>query len=490
MCRKCGAGQNIIKTAINRGRVTVFFCAGEVPEERMRMTREEFIGWAAPRIVLDSLERNLLPSPRIAQALFESNFGTSELAIYAKNLFGVKNNDQWKGKCYRKGTKECYDGVALEDVTADFRAYDSWEESVIDQGDFLLNRCTTPKYHPELKHYAELVGNRSYKDCARILKEKNYGTAPDYDQRVIDYVEWYALTRYDAMTAAQARAMITGEPEEEEEKKGMKIILTVGHSILKTGACTSADGRPYGGILEYAYNKGIVERVAAYLRGVGHQVDVLICPELKFAKSTEEKAYKLQRVNSGGHDLAVELHLNASKLHNSRGCEVLYISEAGEQVARRIQAQLGQVFQSRGVQKRNNLYMLTGTKPVAVMVESFFCDNSTDCAMAEKTDVALLIAQGIHGGEIKSQSAGEAGQEGKPTGFLYRVQTGAFGVKSNAEAMQNKLKTKGFESFITTVDLGTLIYRVQVGAFGVKVNAEAMRKRLASNGFDAIIVTS
>ncbi len=453
------------------------------------MTREEYITWVAPRIVLDSIKRKLLPSPRIAQACFEPDFGKSELAVYAKNLFGVKNNDQWEGKCYRKGTKECYDGVTLENVTADFRAYDSWEESITDQGDFLLNRCITPKYHPELKHYAELVGNRDYRDCARILKEKSYGTAPDYDRRVIDYVERYDLTRYDAMTEAQARALITGSSGEEEEKKGMKIILTVGHSILKTGACTSADGRPYGGILEYAYNKGIVERVASYLRSAGHQVDVLVCPELKFAKSTEEKRYKLDRVNKGGYDLVAELHLNASKLHSSRGSEVQYTSEAGKKIAQRVQEQLTTVFSDHGNDYRNNLYMLTQTKPAAVIIESFFCDNSADCALAEKADVALLIAQGIHGGLIQGTSM-DTGKGEEPTGFLYRVQTGAFGVKENAENLQKKLRSKGFESFITAVDMGTLIYRVQVGAYGVKSNAEAMRKRLASKGFDAVIVSA
>ena len=56
----------------------------------------------------------------------------------------------------------------------------------------------------------------------------------------------------------------------------MKVLLTVGHSILKTGVCTSADGRPYGGVLEYAYNKGIVNQVAAYLRKAGHTIDVIV----------------------------------------------------------------------------------------------------------------------------------------------------------------------------------------------------------------------
>lgn len=444
------------------------------------MTREEYIKWLAPRVVLDSLDRNLLPSPRIAQGLFESAFGTSELAVNANNLFGVKNNDQWQGRCYSKATKECYDGVKLEDVQADFRAYDSWEDSVVDQGDFLINRCTTPKYHPELKHYVELVGNRDYKDCARILKEKRYGTVADYDQRVIDYVERYQLTQYDTMTRDEALAMIG---KKEEGQKHMKILLSVGHSILATGQCTSADGRPYGGVLEYAYNKAIVEDVEAYLQSVGHEVDLLICPELRFSKSSEEKPYKLNYENAGNYDLVCELHLNASAAHNARGCEVLYLSEAGKAFAQQIQMQLATVFKDRGIQKRDNLYMLTKTKAPAVMVESFFCDSSVDCELAEKTDIALLIAQGIHGGEITAK-------QDKPvaSGMLYKVQAGAFRKKENADRLLTELKNKGFDAFITTADVDGLIYRVQVGAYGIKANAEAMRGKMQAAGYKTFIV--
>lgn len=265
----------------------------------------------------------------------------------------------------------------------------------------------------------------------------------------------------------------------------MKIILTVGHSILKTGSCTSADGRPYGGVLEYAYNKNIVNRVAEYLRSVGHKVDVLICPELQFKKSTEEKAYKLQRVNSGGYDLAVELHLNASALHNARGCETLYNSDEGKKIAQQILNRLATVFRSRGIQKRTRLYMLNSTTPTTVMLETFFCDSSADCALAEQTDVALLIAEGIHGGAI---SGPQGSADPAPSGMLYRVQTGAFTVWKNADRLKNDLQKRGFDTFITTVDMGQLIYRVQVGAFSVKSNAEAMKKKLQAAGFDAIIV--
>lgn len=268
----------------------------------------------------------------------------------------------------------------------------------------------------------------------------------------------------------------------------MKIILTVGHSILKNGNCTSADGRPYGGVLEYAYNKNIVNRVAEYLRIVDHKVDVLVCPELRFSKSTDEKAYKLQRVNSGGYDLAVELHLNATALHNARGCEVLYLSEEGKKIAQRVLASLAKVFKSRGIQKRSGLYMLNSTKPTAIMLETFFCDNSADCALAEQHDIALRIAEGIHGGSIAHGQ--QAPTDPVPSGMLYRVQVGAFSKKENADKILKELKKKGFDAFITTVDLGHLIYRVQVGAFANKDNAEALKQKLRKAGYDSVVMVS
>jgi hypothetical protein len=69
---------------------------------------------------------------------------------------------------------------------------------------------------------------------------------------------------------------------------------------------------------------------------------------------------------------------------------------------------------------------------------------------------------------------------------LYRVQTGAFSVKSNADALAAKLKAKGFDTYM--VKVGNL-YKVQVGAFGVKANADAMMQKLKAAGFDAFITT-
>jgi cell division protein FtsN len=68
---------------------------------------------------------------------------------------------------------------------------------------------------------------------------------------------------------------------------------------------------------------------------------------------------------------------------------------------------------------------------------------------------------------------------------LYRVQTGAFSVKSNADALAAKLKAKGFDTYMVKVN-GNL-YKVQVGAFSVKTNADAMAAKLKdAKGFDAL----
>ena len=69
---------------------------------------------------------------------------------------------------------------------------------------------------------------------------------------------------------------------------------------------------------------------------------------------------------------------------------------------------------------------------------------------------------------------------------LYRVQTGAFSKKANADALAAKLKAAGFDTYITQSDN---LYRVQVGAYSSKANAEAMASKLKAAGYDTYITT-
>lgn len=160
----------------------------------------------------------------------------------------------------------------------------------------------------------------------------------------------------------------------------MKVIIPVGHSILKSGATTSAVGIKN----EYQFNKAFAPVLAESLRSRGWQVDTLVIPERTMNKSTDEKGYKIPRINGKGYDLCMELHLN-SYYGSAKGCEVLYKSSKGKEYA--LKAQSGLVacgFTNRGVKYRDNLYMLNSTDCPSIMLESFFCDNKTDCDIADR----------------------------------------------------------------------------------------------------------
>jgi len=69
---------------------------------------------------------------------------------------------------------------------------------------------------------------------------------------------------------------------------------------------------------------------------------------------------------------------------------------------------------------------------------------------------------------------------------LYRVQTGAYSKKANADAQLAKVKAAGFETYM--VKVGSL-YKIQVGAYKNKSNAISMASKLKKAGFDTYITT-
>ena len=173
----------------------------------------------------------------------------------------------------------------------------------------------------------------------------------------------------------------------------MKICITVGHSILKNGECTSASGV----VNEYQYCKALAPVLINSLKNEGHTVDMIICPEKQFTKATEEKNYKLSRINGKEYDLCLELHLNSYN-KSAKGAEVLYCSSAGKIYADRVMKKLAMIFTDRGVRIRKDLYILNGTDCPTILLETFFCDNAADYNIAENNNyygIAKLIAEGV-----------------------------------------------------------------------------------------------
>ena len=425
------------------------------------MTKQEYLDWLAPRVVLDSLNRNLLPSFRIAQACFEPAYGTTELAQKANNLFGVKANDQWNGEIYNKVSGECYDGKNYVPVASDFQKYDSWEDSIYWQGWYLENRCTTQKYHPELKHYAELIGNRDYKDCARILQEKKYGTSPEYALLVITYVEKHNLTQYDSMTRAEAEEMI----KKEREGKKMRINVHAGHNPDGKVACGAI-----GFLKESTENRIIKNEVIRLLRALGHTVY-----DCTVDNGTSEKNVlqnNVAKCNAHEVDLDVSIHLNAAAKDytgngKTTGVEVFVYKEDSKAkpyaaaVAKAI-SDLGFTLRDDavkdGVKIAPQFYVLRNTNAPAMLIECCFVDDKDDVALYDSKKMAEAIVYGITGQryseeivpDIEDDEPGEAAAAGgSASSEFYRVQVGAYSIKANADRMAEKLRAAGFEAIIT-----------------------------------------
>ena len=167
----------------------------------MAITNEQkdFIERVGALAAADMKKSGVLASLTIAQAILESGWGKSGLTVKANALFGIKAGTSWKGKVYSAETKECYDGVTFTTITALFRAYESWVESVADHSALLTGAA----------RYKAIIGERDYKTACREIKAAGYATDPQYADKLIQIIELYSLTAYDGTGSATAPA---GQP--------------------------------------------------------------------------------------------------------------------------------------------------------------------------------------------------------------------------------------------------------------------------------------
>lgn len=133
----------------------------------------------------------VLPSITIAQAILESGWGKSELAVTHNNLFGIKADSRWNGAIATISTSENYN----DSVIANFRKYESINESIEDHGRFLYENSRYTEYG--------LFNSKDYKSQAQALEDAGYSTVqnengiPIYADKLISVIEKYNLMQYD-----------------------------------------------------------------------------------------------------------------------------------------------------------------------------------------------------------------------------------------------------------------------------------------------------
>lgn len=135
-------------------------------------------------------------SPIIAQAILESSWGSSVLAMKYFNYFGMKSGKNWKGKSVNLKTLEEYTAGKTTQITDNFRVYDSLEAGVAGYFDFI-----------SLKRYSNLKTAETPDEYIENLKKDGYATSSTYITNLKNLVKKYNLTQYDWKTNKQEKTV-------------------------------------------------------------------------------------------------------------------------------------------------------------------------------------------------------------------------------------------------------------------------------------------
>lgn len=154
------------------------------------MTNQEFIEKIAGYVLKYAASYGVcVHSPIIAQAILESAYGTSELAVNAHNYFGLKYR---KGRCktcvgvyHKVGSEQNADG-SYTSAAMQWCQFEDMEKGVIGYFDFT-----------NILAYSNLKGVTDPRQYLENIKADGYATSLKYVDNLMSVIEKWDLTRYD-----------------------------------------------------------------------------------------------------------------------------------------------------------------------------------------------------------------------------------------------------------------------------------------------------
>lgn len=154
------------------------------------MNKQEFIEQIATYVKKYAPSYGIVVySPIIAQAILESAYGTSELAVNACNFFGLKYRE---GRCktcigiYDKvGSEQKSDGSYTSSAMK-WCKFEDMENGVIGYFDFI-----------NISNYANLKGVTDPREYLENIKADGYATSLNYVDNLMSVIETWSLTDYD-----------------------------------------------------------------------------------------------------------------------------------------------------------------------------------------------------------------------------------------------------------------------------------------------------
>lgn len=443
-------------------------------------------------------------SPIIAQAIIESNWGTSDKVInngvYMHNYFGLK----WRenrcpistGWFTESGSEQ--DSVTKEYTTSEMKwhKFRSMEECVL--GYFQWTNTSK---------YANLKGVTDPRTYVENIKADNYASSVNYVDTIMNAVIKYDLTKYDEV--------------KEENTMSNEIIVCIDSGHYK-------DYNKCPTIKEYSearvmWKLHLLQK--KYLEQLG----------IKVITTRQDQSKDLELITRGktakGCVLFISDHTNAVGSYMNESIDYVAVyhlvddhkvecDDISKEIANKLAPVIAEVMgtkqgykvltrksgkdrNSDGVMNDNYYAVLHGSRLVNVAglilehsfhtntnaVKWLLNDNNLDrLAKAEAECIASYL---LHKNVSVGGSSTPTTTPTTPTTsskVLYRVQAGAYSNQVNAERQLKVVKAKGFTNAIL-VKSGSL-FKIQLGAYSNQENAKVMLAQVKSKGIGAFITTT
>lgn len=166
------------------------------------LNEQLFLNKAAREAQKAAKKYGIYPSVMIAQAILESNWGQSSLAVQANNLFGMKAGSGWVGASKLANTREESVTGKSYYISAAFRKYNSYEESFEDNGKKIRLGVS---WQP-LRYSGAWIENASSPAAATKALTGTYATDHKYNQSLDSRIAEYDLTKYDPKISKTAKS--------------------------------------------------------------------------------------------------------------------------------------------------------------------------------------------------------------------------------------------------------------------------------------------
>lgn len=217
-----------------------------------------------------------------------------------------------------------------------------------------------------------------------------------------------------------------------------KIFIDPGHGGTDPGAAGN-------GLKEKDVNLAVAFKVKAHCERHGHTV---------MLSRTDDKTVSLSErttmANNWGANVFISIHCNAfntTAYGVETYCYKLAYRKLADCIHARVLADKTLYNYNRGV-KENNFHVVRESAMDAALIEMAFIDNTYDATLlkSKQEEFAVAISKGIL--DYLGTSWRDAPKPQPVEDVLYRVITGSYSSRANADAQIAKLKQAGFDSFI------------------------------------------